>query len=202
MRNNFLKYLMLCTVMLAMADTADAQVRRGRGRGTTPATQAPDTTQQQTVQQNVNTGTAGKYDPFGNLPIQKSVQTGGFNDTIKRSLRNDGATQRSMFKERIPLEYEFLRADDALYTQRVWREIDIREKINLPFRYQAQDDNGDQRFISILVKAVKDNLKNGNAIAFNADDDRFTTFLDSSGFETAISGGAKCDTIAVYDLIT
>jgi hypothetical protein len=34
-----------------------------------------------------------------------------------------------MLKDRIPLDYEFLRADDALYTQRVWREIDIREKI-------------------------------------------------------------------------
>lgn len=202
MRNNFLKYLVLSAAVIFITADVDAQVRRGRGRGTNPPANTPDTTtQQQTVQQNVNTGTAGKYDPFGNLPIQKSVQTGGFNDTIRPSLRNDGATQRSMFKERIPLEYEFLRADDALYTQRVWREIDIREKINLPFRYQAQDDNGDQRFISIVVKAVKDNLKNGNAIAFSADDDRFTTFLDSAGFETAISGGAKCDTIAVYDLI-
>ena len=100
-----------------------------------------------------------------------------------------------MFKERIPLDYEYLRADDALYTERVWREIDIREKINLPFRYQANDDNGDQRFVSILVKAVKEELKKGNAIAFNADDDRFTTFLDSAGFEKAVGGGQHADTI-------
>jgi len=103
-------------------------------------------------------------------------------------------------KDRIPLDYEFLRADDALYTQRVWREIDIREKINLPFRFQAQDDNGDQRFVSILVKAVRDQLKNGNAIAFNGDDDRFTTFLDSAGFEKSVSGGGQCDTVPVYCL--
>lgn len=199
MRNKFVKYLLVCTVVVSFADSANAQ-RRGRGRGNTPGTQTPDTTQQQNVQQNTNPANLQKYDPFGGLPIQKSASAGGFNDTIRPSLRNDGATQRSMFKERIPLEYEFLRADDALYTQRVWREIDIREKINLPFRYQAQDDNGDQRFISILVKAVRDNLKNGVAISFNADDDRFTAFLDSAGFEKAISGGQKCDTIAVYDL--
>ena len=64
-----------------------------------------------------------------------------------------------MLKDRIPLDYEFLRADDALYTQRVWREIDIREKINLPFRYQAQDDNGDQRFVSILSQGGKRPIK-------------------------------------------
>jgi hypothetical protein len=125
---------------------------------------------------------------------------GGFSDTTKTSLRRDAAVEKSMLKDRIPLDYEFLRADDALYTQRVWREIDIREKINLPFRYQAQDDNGDQRFVSILVKAVRDQLKNGNAIAFMLDDDRFTTFLILAGFEKAVGGGGQCDTIRVYDL--
>jgi hypothetical protein len=46
------------------------------------------------------------------------------------------------------------------------------------------------------VKAVRDQLKNGNAIAFMLDDDRFTTFLDSAGFEKALGGGGQCDTIA------
>jgi gliding motility associated protien GldN len=198
MRYQFFKYLILPAMLLSML-SVDAQVRRGRNRGTQPTT--PDTTsQQQNVQQNTNPSSIQKYNPYAGLPIQKAVNAGGFNDSTRISLRRDAAVERSMFKDRIPLEYEYLRADDALYTQRVWREIDIREKINLPFRYQAQDDNGDQRFISILVKAVRDQLKNGNAIAFSPDDDRFTTFLDSTKFESAISGGAKCDTFPVYDL--
>ncbi len=28
------------------------------------------------------------------------------------------------------------------YAERVWREIDLREKMNQIFRYEAQDDNG------------------------------------------------------------
>lgn len=197
MRNHFFKYIFLASAFLAVVATADAQRRSRTGR----VSQTPDTTkQQQNVQQNTNPSNVQGYDPYAGLPIQKASAGGGFNDTTKISLRRDGATERGIFKDRIPLDYEFLRADDALYTQRVWREIDIREKINLPFRYQAQDDNGDQRFISILVKAVRDQLKNGNAIAFSADDDRFTTFLDSAGFEKAISGGQRCDTILVYDL--
>jgi gliding motility associated protien GldN len=200
MRNKFFKSLMFSAFLLTVVTAADAQ-RRGRStRGNTNA--KPDTTaQQQNVQQNTNPGSVQNYNPYGNVPLEMAPQVGGFNDTVRASLRRDASTERSMFKERIPLDYEYLRADDALYTQRVWRDIDIREKINLPFRYQANDDNGDQRFVSILVKAVKDELKKGNAIAFDATDDRFTTFLDSAGFEKAIAGGGgQCDTNAVYDL--
>ena len=197
MRNHFFKSFILCAVLSTVVVAADAQRRSRTSRGNT--NQRPHTTtQQQNVQQNTNPSSVSGYSPYGNVPIEKAPQVGGFNDTIKPSLRRDAAVERSMFKDRLPLEYEFLRADDALYTQRVWREIDIREKINLPFRYQAQDDNGDQRFINILVKAVRDNLKNGNAVAFNGDDDRFTTFLDSSAFERAISGGSQCDTVPQY----
>src|SRR6187431_1036980 len=199
MKYKILKFSVLAAAMVIMVS---AEAQRGRGRTTRGgSTTQPDTTKQnQSVQQNTNPANVQKYSPYGNVPIEVAPQVGGFNDTTKVSLRRDAAVERSMFKDRIPLDYEFLRADDALYTQRVWREIDIREKINLPFRYQAQDDNGDQRFVSILVKAVRDQLKNGNAIAFNGDDDRFTTFLDSAAFEKAIGGGGTCDTVPVYCL--
>ena len=202
MKYKFLKFSILAATMFVMVST---EAQRGRGRSSTTRSQAADTTkpntQQQNVQQNTNPAAIQQYNPYGNIPIKIAPSVGGFNDTIRPSLRRDAATERSMFKDRIPLDYEFLRADDALYTQRVWREIDIREKINLPFRYQAQDDNGDQRFISILVNAVRKELKNGNALAFSAEDDRFTTFLDSSSFEKAIGGGAQCDTLPVYNIV-
>ena len=197
MQYQIFKHVIFSALLITAVTAADAQ-RRPRTRANN--NQKPDTTstQQQNVQQNTNPANVQKYNPYGNIPIEMAPQSGGFNDTTKTSLRRDAAVERSMFKDRIPLDYEFLRADDALYTQRVWREIDIREKINLPFRYQAQDDNGDQRFVSILVKAVRDQLKNGNAIAFSPDDDRFTTFLDSAAFEKSLGGGAQCDTIGVY----
>ena len=201
MKYKFLKFSILAVAMVIMVG---AEAQRGRGRTTrgSTTTQPVDTTKpnQQSVQQNTNPSTIQNYNPYGNIPIKMAPSVGGFNDTTKVSLRRDAATERSMFKDRIPLDYEFLRADDALYTQRVWREIDIREKINLPFRYMAQDDNGDQRFISIIVNAVRKELKNGNALAFSADDDRFTTFLDSASFEKAIGGGGQCDTLPVYNI--
>ena len=91
----------------------------------------------------------------------------------KKSLRNDNGADiiDLQNKDRIPLPYEHIRADDAIYRHKIWREIDSREKINLPFRYAADEDNGNQRFISIIMKAIQDSA----VIAFSAIDDRFTT---------------------------
>ena len=185
------KLILLLAVFAGSIISADAQRRTSR-RGGQPNTQADTTKPQQQVN---NNQAPVKYNPYGNTPIEIAPVVGGFNDTLKRSLRQDGALEKSI-NERTPLPYEYLRADDALYNERVWREIDIREKINQVFRYKSQDDNGDQRFINILVNAVR----SGKVTAFNGDDDRFTTPLDSAQFEKAISGGGTCDTIPVYCL--
>jgi gliding motility associated protien GldN len=93
-------------------------------------------------------------------------------DTIRRSLRNDAIIERNLVKDRTPLVYEHIREDDAVYRQRVWEEIDVHQKMNLPFVYRATEDNGSQIFINILLGAVK----SGQITAFDATvDDRFTT---------------------------
>lgn len=129
------------------------------------------------------------------LPIQViTSNNGGLLDSVKMSLRNDAAVERNLVKERTPLDYENIREDDAVYRVRVWREIDAREKMNLPFRYAATEDNGNQRFISILLKAIKD----GDVTAFSADDDRFTTPITPDAALNAFGGGF--DTSRQYDL--
>jgi len=96
-------------------------------------------------------------------------------DSVSISLRNDNAIDRSYIKVRAPLEYEYIREDNAVFRQKIWRVIDTREKINSPFNYNADDDNGNQRFISILLKAIKDGTTKGGVDAFSPIDDRFTT---------------------------
>jgi gliding motility associated protien GldN len=88
----------------------------------------------------------------------------------------------------MPLEYENIREDDAVYRQKVWREIDTREKMNLPFRYSADDDNGNQRFISILFKAIQDGPDNGGVTVFSGIDDRFTTPLTVAEVAKVVAG--------------
>lgn len=189
MKMNFVKLVFIAIGVVALAESADAQ-RRGRTGRTTPT--QPDTTQVTNITQQPS-----GYNPYGNVPIEMAPQVGGFSDTIKKSMRNDAAFEKGFMKDRTPLDYEYLRWDDALFAERVWREIDVREKINNVFRYNAEDDNGSQRFINILVNAVR----SGQVTAFSPDDDRFTTPMDSVAFEKAISGGGQCDTTPVYNLL-
>jgi len=115
-------------------------------------------------------------------------------DSVKVSLRNDASIERNMIKTRTPLAYEHIREDDAIYRHKVWREIDIREKINLPFRYKADEDNGNQRFVNILFRSIK----NGDVTAFDANvDDRFTTPMQIARVGELITG--KCDSVQVID---
>jgi gliding motility associated protien GldN len=129
-----------------------------------------------------------------NAKPTKSIDTtlvGGFNAKTKKSLRSNYAffsetNSRKSVQQRVPLPYEKLREEDALYSEFVWEEIDGREKINRPFIYQAYDDNGDQRFFAILLRAIE---KDG-VVPFSAEggDDRFTTPLSVEEVNASMKG--------------
>jgi gliding motility associated protien GldN len=89
---------------------------------------------------------------------------------VDPSLRQNSAVSYNLIKDKMPLAYENLREEDQMYKQVVWRDINIKEKMNTAFRYEADEDNGNQRFISILLQAVQ----NGDVTAFSAINDRFT----------------------------
>ncbi|MER3464476.1 MAG: hypothetical protein C4329_08780, partial [Chitinophagaceae bacterium] len=168
MKSHILKFGL--AVLLLATFSAEAQ-RTGRKRtGNNNNASQSNNGDQQSQQNNVKQPSG--YNPYGNIPIE--VASSAANDSIvKKSMRNDGALDKSFINDRTPLPYEHLRADDALYTERVWREIDVREKINQVFRYKTEDDNGDQRFINILINAIK----KGDVTVFSNEDDRFTTPL-------------------------
>jgi gliding motility associated protien GldN len=116
-------------------------------------------------------------------------------DTPRKSLRNDASIELQLVKDRTPLAYEHIREDDAVYRQRVWREIDVHEKMNLPFVYKADEDNGNQRFISILLNLIH----SGDVTAFDAAiDDRFTTPMTFRQIAESMVG--KPHTIQIPDM--
>jgi len=131
------------------------------------------------------------YDPFASLPI--TYDSIGLSDTaLRQSLRNDNAFDKSNLTARTPLPYEYLRWDDALYAEKVWRELDLREKMNQTFRYEATDDNGSQMFINMLLRSVN----SGEVTAFA--DDRFTTPITTTDIAQLTSG--QLDTAIIYDI--
>jgi gliding motility associated protien GldN len=165
MKNIILRFG-LFGVLAVLVTNADAQ-RTGRKRTGTNPPPTPGSTQPATQQTNNNQQPSG-YNPYGNIPIVVD-STGLIDSVVKKSLRRDNAYDKSSVLERTPLPYEDLRWDDALFAEKVWRDLDLREKLNKVFVYEAEDDNGSQVFINMLMKAVK----SGEVTAFA--DDRFTT---------------------------
>lgn len=120
----------------------------------------------------------------------------GLIDSTKESLRNDGAVLQDLNRDNQPLAYQYIRPDDAVWGKRIWEEIDTRLKMNLPFRYASDEDNGNQRLISIFIKAIMDS----SIVAFNPIDDRFTTPMSRKEIMNTLVG--KKDTVQVVDPVT
>ncbi|HSC53798.1 MAG TPA: gliding motility protein GldN [Phnomibacter sp.] len=98
--------------------------------------------------------------------------------------RPTSTVQGNLLLDKTPLEYDHLRIDDQVYKQIVWREINTKEKMNLPFRYAADEDNGSQKFINILLK----HLKEGDITAFSNANDRFTTPMKTEEIASMLLG--------------
>ena len=193
MKNRTIKVCLLSLVMTSVLMNADAQ-RTGRKRANAATQQTTGNAQDQNQQQTNDNKVPSGYNPYSNIPIEKD-SSGGYNDSVvKKSMRRDDAFDKSSVNDIVPLAYEHLRWDDALFSEKVWRELDLREKMNQTFRYKSDDDNGDQRFISILLKAVR----SGQVTAFSSSDDRFTTPLSSQEIAQLTAGG-EADTTPVRD---
>lgn len=166
---------------------ADASAQRGGARRRT-SSGAPVT---ETPQQQTTNNAPANGNPYGNIPIV--VDTSSANDGKGLpSLRNDNAFDKSFVNDRTPLPYEHLRADDALFAEKVWRELDLREKMNQTFRYEAiGDDGGNEMFINILLEAVN----KGQVTAF--EDERFSVVKSPQAIQEQTQG--SLDTVPQVD---
>jgi gliding motility associated protien GldN len=166
MKKYFIRLCLLAMVFSVVAGSADAQAKKRTVKKRPPTAKKKNTNKNQGGN---NTAVAPVKDTVKPVAIVEADIK--LPDPLK-SLRNDAIVERNLVKDRTPLAYEHIREDDAVYRQRVWQEIDVHEKMNLPFVYKATEDNGNQRFIYILLNGIK----SGQITAFDANvDDRFTT---------------------------
>ncbi len=98
----------------------------------------------------------------------------------------DDIVERTISHERRVMPYEPIREADIFWEKRVWRVIDVREKMNKPFSYPGNP------FINIIMTAAMD----GDIRVFGTEDDKFTAKLDP--MEAAAMGSAV-DTITTFD---
>jgi gliding motility associated protien GldN len=64
-------------------------------------------------------------------------------------------------KEPIPLPS--IRKADVMWSKRIWREIDFRQKMNQPFYYPIESHNNWRSFMSVIM----DGLKEGSFVAYD-----------------------------------
>ncbi|MTB49468.1 gliding motility protein GldN [Lewinella sp. W8] len=98
---------------------------------------------------------------------------------------NDIVEKRTKMERRI-LPYEDVREADVMWQKRIWRVLDVREKINLPFA------NPQRPLITILMEAAE----RGDIELYGTLDDKFTTPLTEDE-RKGLAGGI--DTVPVVN---
>ena len=105
-------------------------------------------------------------------------------DNSNRPL-DDVVESNTIGRKRI-LPYDNVREADIFWKKKIWRVVDIREKMNLPFAYPERP------FFSILMDAAK----TGEIKAYSTEDDKFSIELTP---DEVASMGASIDTISTLD---
>jgi gliding motility associated protien GldN len=98
----------------------------------------------------------------------------------------DDITEKRMTIEHRILPYDHIREADIFWEKRIWRVIDVREKMNKTFSYPERP------FFSILMDAAI----NGEITVYSTEDDKFTAPLTP---DEVAAKGASIDTVITFD---
>ncbi len=124
-------------------------------------------------------GTLGAQTPEDNMMMLES------GEAMQEKPVDDIVERRLTYEKRI-LPYDNVREADIFWEKRIWRVIDTREKMNLPFSYPERP------FFTILMDAAK----SGEITVYSTEDDKFSNPFTT---EEVKSIGASRDTIYVTD---
>lgn len=98
----------------------------------------------------------------------------------------DDIVDKRITAEKRVLGYDPIREADIFWEKRIWRVIDVREKMNLPFAYPERP------FFTILMDAAAES----DITTYSTEDDKFTTPLTP---DEVSSMGATMDTVITFD---
>lgn len=67
---------------------------------------------------------------------------------------NDGVYDKVHTETRRVVPYTSLREADVMWSRRIWRTVDLREKMNQFFYYPSEPTNGRENLITIIMNAI------------------------------------------------
>jgi len=109
--------------------------------------------------------------------------------------------RETTFQNRKVQPYPHLRAADVMWSRTIWREIDLREKVNHPFYYpDIQPGNELVNDRRSLIDVIMDAILEGSITAYDNAlyDDEFKVEMTQDDIKKI--GGATTDTIWIQDL--
>jgi gliding motility associated protien GldN len=88
------------------------------------------------------------------LPVVSTFGQSVLDDKVQ-----DGVVKREHIMNRKPIPYAPVREADVMWKRRIWRVIDLREKINLPLYFPLNNDvNGLRSLTNVIYKAVTEEV--------------------------------------------
>ena len=111
----------------------------------------------------------------------------------------DGAYIKEHAKTQRVVPYPYIREADVMWYRRVWREIDLREKINLPLYYPTEPINDRKSLFDVIKQGI---LEDGSITAYDPGpiglDDEFTKPLLPSEVKDMLSSVDTTMTDNIY----
>ncbi len=104
----------------------------------------------------------------------------------------DGVFDEINLPDKKPLPYYPVREADVVWRKRIWRIIDLRQKMNQPFYYPLKREKGMKNFMTVIMDA----LREGTITAYDQTDDQFLIPLTYQEIENTLN---TVDTIPKLD---
>jgi gliding motility associated protien GldN len=91
----------------------------------------------------------------------------------------DGVYVKEHYPTRKVIPYTHLREADVMWATRIWRKLDLREKINQPLYYPTESIKNRRSLTQVILEAVRE----GSLTAYDPLDDEFTMTLTKAEIE-------------------
>jgi len=138
----------------------------------------------------------GQVNPVDTLPPPPDSLLNGREMEVPDAVLSP-IVDRENVPSRKPIPYHHLREADLMWKKKIWRMLDLKEKINHPLYYPIEKNPFDNRYslTDLIIFAIKSPTDPVPAY----DDDEFATIPISAG-QFATNLGARLDTVPIEEL--